>query len=904
MKHLIFLASFALFSSTFFFCKNSDNNPVDPKRPGIQIVTENGIKKDTITGYANSVIDIMVSVLSADELDSVIWHTENGFSGSISQVELSGSLSIRYTFTAQCTTSLMVTGLKNNLVVTSDTAALLVSEPLAVKIKPFRLYASPNLPCTLKALVNNRYPWQQLTLVPQITSDSFLIWSPTENDIGRKVQITLIAIDNRMTSATAKDSVCISVIADNELLPPPANLRLDRRRDNIVKISWDIDPLADSYILYRKDPDVDSTWEAIALPVTYYIDLTEKALMYRVSSINYFGASIPSGMIYVSDTVHYAHRIFFPDSFSTVSEAIASHFIKLQVATPAVNEITVWCSLSGDSDIPTDFGASVYQVRIAPGDTLGLCTLSIIDDNLSETSKIFSISIDSTTHGFINGQNVHQVLLSDDDSVFSVTYDANGADAGNVPVDFRRYVKNDVVVVMGNSENLVKANLNFAGWKKNSIDTNGKLYNPGDTLIIDMAGIRLYAQWKTAPPVITTHPQDSTVRAGNIFFLTVQASGIDLSYQWQKNRVDITGAVSDTFFIDTVTRYDSGSYRCIVTNAGGIAISNSSFLNVISVATVSAGGPHTLILMEDGTAWATGLYPYTQVSIVSNDTVNIPVKIMSDVASVYAGINFSFLLITNGDLVRIDENGPVTFASGVASVSFSRQRETGMLLRKDGSLWGWGWNRSGQLGIGIKSDSSELFKVAEEVSYVNVGQCHSMMIKNGILYAAGDNFAGQFGNGTGTDTTYFIKIEEDVSSACIGDLHTFMIKDGNLYATGNNQCGQLGNGTFDRILSFTQITSMVSSVSAGLYHTMIIKDNGSLYGAGSNTFGQLGIGTISESEPSIIFVMSDVSSVSANYSHTMMIKKDGTLWATGLNKYGQLGIGTYENVAKPVLVKF
>ncbi len=895
MKRFLYVVIFALISNTLFFCTDLGNNPVDVKNPGVQIVSGNGIKKDTITGYVNLDIDIMVSLLSSDELDLICWHTKNGLSGSISQI----APSIRLSFTAPCTTALVVTGLKNNIGVTSDTAVLLVSGAFTVKISPLRFYASPSLPCTLKASVNNPYPWQQITLVPQITADSLLIWAPGENDIGKKVQVTLIAIDNGTTPAIVRDSACISVIADNELLPPPTNLKVDRRRDDIVKISWDTDSLADGYILYRKDPETDSTWEAIALPIASYIDRTEKPLMYRVSSVNYFGASVASEMIYAIDTVHYAHRIFFPDSFSTVSEATTSHFVKLQVARPAVNEITVWCTLSGDSETSIDFESSVYPIRIAPGDTLGLCTLGVIDDSQVEPDKSFSLTLDSVSHGYISGQKVHSILLTDDDTLLSVIYDANGAEAGDVPVDLRRYDKNDVVVVMGNTENLVKRGFFFAGWKRSSTDTSSKLYNPGDTLILDTAGILLYAQWKLVPPVITAHPQDSSIRAGNRFFLAVQALGIDLSYQWQKNGIDITDAVSDTLFIDTVTRHDSGFYNCIVSNAAGSITSNKAFLNVISAASVSAGGPYTLILTTDGTAWATGYYPYDQT-----DTSNVPVKIISDVSAVYAGNDFSFLLIKNDDLVRIKKNERNTFASGVVSVSFSRLGETGMLLMKDCSLWGWGDNYHGQLGIGIKSDSSDLVKITEGVSFVSVGHSHSLMIKNRNLYATGGNYAGQFGNGTKTDTTEFIIIEEGVSSAYIGALHSFMLKDGDLYATGYNPNGQLGMGTFNDTASFTHVASDVSSVSAGLTHTMIIKDDGSLYGAGNNRYGQLGIGTISDSEPSFAFVMSDVSSVSAGYLHTMIIKKDGTLWATGYNEHGQLGIGTYVNVAKPELVKF
>lgn len=1050
MKHFLLVAILALISSTLFFCTDSNNNPVDPKRPGIQIVSQNGIKKDTITGYSNLDIDIMITVLFADELDSVSYHTGNGLSGSLSLSELSEKHSIKINFATPCTTALMVTGLKNSLEVTSDTAVLFVSDPLTVNINPFRLYASPSLPCTLRVSVNNFYPWQQITLVPQITADSLFIWTPGENDIGKMIPITLIAIDKEMSSVIAKGSVYITVITDNDQLPPPANLKVIEKSNKLVKISWDRESLADSYILYRNDPDMDSAWKSIAVYDTSYIDLTEKALMYRVSSVNYFGVSVPSEMIYVTDTVHYAHRISFADSFSTVSEATASHFIKLQVARPAVDEITVWVSLSGDSDITTDFGASVYLARIAPGDTMGLCTLSIIDDNLSEPNKYYSVSIDSVSHGYISGQKVHNILLADDDSLLSVVYDANGAEAGNVPVDLRHYVKNDVAVIMGNTENLVRKDFFFIGWKKNKADTIGKLYKPGDTLIFDTTCIRLhaqwqiskysviydgngntegsssvieeygdkesitiaakpddlgktgftfkgwnteengtgdtlmpgdslntatvkttlyalweinkylvkydgngndfgsvpdssdydygaeivirdnffnlkkkdylfngwntaqdgsgislapgdifsigssditlYAQWKIAPPVITTHPKDTSLRAGNRFLLTVKVSGIGLSYQWQKNETNITGATSDSLVIDTITGSNSASYRCIVSNTEGSVISNSSFLNVISVASVSTGENHTLILMTDGTAWGTGSNKSGQLNIGTKQETSIPVYIMSEVSMVAAGTSISYFVTKSGDLIKICNNQSNKISSEVASVHAIPFSEYVMVLKNNAVLW-----------IYFPSDS---IKLADSVSSFHGSLNHLLFIKGGNLYARGSNLNGEFGNGTTADAEEFIMIETGVSSAVAGPYHTLMLKNGFLYATGDNCSGQHGNGTYQNTILFTEITGNVSSISTFYYHSMIIKDDGKLYGAGFNETGQLGADTTLENIPMFVPVMEDVEFVSAGNNHTMIIKKDGTLWATGYNGYGQLGIKTVNFVYKPELVKF
>lgn len=47
----------------------------------------------------------------------------------------------------------------------------------------------------------------------------------------------------------------------------------------------------------------------------------------------------------------------------------------------------------------------------------------------------------------------------------TVTYNANGADSGSVPTDATEYELNDIVTVLGNTGNLVRAGYSFGGWR-------------------------------------------------------------------------------------------------------------------------------------------------------------------------------------------------------------------------------------------------------------------------------------------------------------------------------------------------------------------------------------------------------------------------------------------------------
>ena len=91
----------------------------------------------------------------------------------------------------------------------------------------------------------------------------------------------------------------------------------------------------------------------------------------------------------------------------------------------------------------------------------------------------------------------------------------------------------------------------------------------------------------SAPPVITEHPQDLAVNLGDSAEFTVLASGGGLNYQWQKNTIEIPGAMASTYTIPVTTLSSAGSYRCVVTNTDGSATSNAATLLIVTAPTIS-----------------------------------------------------------------------------------------------------------------------------------------------------------------------------------------------------------------------------------------------------------------------------------------------------------------------------
>ena len=90
-------------------------------------------------------------------------------------------------------------------------------------------------------------------------------------------------------------------------------------------------------------------------------------------------------------------------------------------------------------------------------------------------------------------------------------------------------------------------------------------------------------------PTITQQPASQTVAPGQRVTFTVAASGTQpLSYQWQRNHMNIKGATSSSYTIAAATSADNGAvFRALVSNGSGSVFSNDAALTVTS----GSGGP-------------------------------------------------------------------------------------------------------------------------------------------------------------------------------------------------------------------------------------------------------------------------------------------------------------------------
>ena len=86
-------------------------------------------------------------------------------------------------------------------------------------------------------------------------------------------------------------------------------------------------------------------------------------------------------------------------------------------------------------------------------------------------------------------------------ATYTVTYNANGADSGTVPVDSAAHKSGSSVTVLGNTGNLVKDGKQFSGWNT-SPDGSGTTYGADATFTIS-ANTTLYAKWETPSQTVS-----------------------------------------------------------------------------------------------------------------------------------------------------------------------------------------------------------------------------------------------------------------------------------------------------------------------------------------------------------------------------------------------------------------
>lgn len=238
------------------------------------------------------------------------------------------------------------------------------------------------------------------------------------------------------------------------------------------------------------------------------------------------------------------------------------------------------------------------------------------------------------------------------------------------------------------------------------------------------------------------------------------------------------------------------------------------------------------------------------------------------------------------------------------SAAFANYSQT-MLVKGDGTLWGWGDNSAGMLGLGNVTAYSSPKQVGALTNWstnFSTGSDYFCLAvkKDGTLWSWGNNSFGQLGLGNRTNYSSPKQVGALTNWSSVASITnaSYAIKtDGTLWSWGNNANGQLGLGNITSYSSPKQVGALTnwSKITGNIkgVHVLALKTDGTLWswGYGANG-GQLGLGnTTSYSSPKQVGALTNWLQISSCSYSSAAIKTDGTLWTWGNADYGRLGNG-------------
>ncbi|KAL5126798.1 Ultraviolet-B receptor UVR8 [Glycine soja] len=269
------------------------------------------------------------------------------------------------------------------------------------------------------------------------------------------------------------------------------------------------------------------------------------------------------------------------------------------------------------------------------------------------------------------------------------------------------------------------------------------------------------------------------------------------------------------------------AFPCLVTLNPGIRI-----------ASVAAGGRHTLALSDTGLVWAWGYGGEGQLGLGSRIRMVSTPHLVPCIDSSYYSKDRSATLARG----NMDSEGQTFRVPGSYIKRIACGGRHSAVITDAGALLTFGWGLYGQCGQGITDD---------ELSPTCVSSILGIHIER----------------------------------VAAGLWHTVCTSaDGDVYAFGENQFGQLGTGadqaeTLPRLLDSPSLDNLrAKNISCGARHTALVTEGGKVFCWGWNKYGQLGLGdVIDRNIPSEVIIEGCVpKNVACGWWHTLLLAESPT----------------------------
>ena len=372
-----------------------------------------------------------------------------------------------------------------------------------------------------------------------------------------------------------------------------------------------------------------------------------------------------------------------------------------------------------------------------------------------------------------------------------------------------------------------------------------------------------------------------------------------------------------------------GNYQTAsLTISSPIQVQQTGAVAFVNAVDVAGGHSHSMAVDSTGQLWAWG-----------------------DNSNGQVGANSSSNAITAATQVL---KSPVfsDFLTGIVQCDAGSNFSLAVEASGQQRVWSFGSQKHGRLGSG---SSSGVLPYAQPVE-LSTGSTLQSIVQvaagerfglarhsNGTLFAWGDNAAGQLGIGSTNQQTRAVQVAGFSPPTAIateiaaGHDHSVAVRvsythtdsvtyAGTVWCWGAQGRGRLGNGTTATANKTSPIGPVLKAaggyltgiiqVAGGPQHTLALDSNGKVWAWGDNRDGQLGIRqTVDAERPTAVAVLRDVDALeldgivsiaaggSVTYdpttgavtgisSFSLALKSDGTLYSWGSNGNGELADGT------------
>lgn len=285
---------------------------------------------------------------------------------------------------------------------------------------------------------------------------------------------------------------------------------------------------------------------------------------------------------------------------------------------------------------------------------------------------------------------------------------------------------------------------------------------------------------------------------------------------------------------------------------------------------LSLGTAHSTAIANDGSAYAWGRNITGELGLGDLAAHPTPTTVTSvgavrwisasSVSTTFVEVDGD-LLVSGGSGGEVGDGTAVLrlvpamsdFRWGYGFVILGAGNYSSMGVRSDGTLWTWGNNANGELGLGNTTDRTTptqvTFPGGLRVRNASIGWKHAIaMDEAGEVWTWGDNVAGGVGNGTTTDAHSPVKItlpggRRARQVIAGGDMTFVQCTDGTVYSWGRNTYGNLAIGSTTQQTSPTLVPALVNArqITTGMgYFGHAITSTGDLVGWGINSGSMVG----------------------------------------------------------------